>query len=157
METYSVRFWFNQHFDFPAAEVFGWCTDYTPTDLELMGESGRRKVDRINEDTFILTDEYGTKDERVLRTRFSKKVVRIYPERLSWTNTRISSDGVYSQFLYQLVSEKGGSRLEYTGSQIFPGKKPGAKKLTAIAKRLTAEDSASWRNLAKAMAKDLSQ
>jgi hypothetical protein len=157
MDTYSVHFSFSQHFDFPAEEVFDWCTDYAPVDLELMGESGRRKVKRLNEDTFILTDEYGTKDKKVLRTRLSTKVVRAYRERLSWTNTRISSDGAYSQFLYQLVPEDGGSRLEYTGSQIFPGKNPGPKKLAAIAKRLSAEDSRSWRNLARAMAVDLSK
>jgi hypothetical protein len=156
MDTYSVHFWFSQHFDFPAEAAFNWCTDYSPDDLNLMGNGGRRKVERLNDDTFILTDEYGTNDEKVLRTRLSKKVVRIYPERLCWTNTRISPDGIHSQFLYQLVPEEGGSRLEYTGSQIFPGKSPGRKKLAEIAKRLTAEDSASWRNLAKAMAKDLS-
>jgi hypothetical protein len=157
METYSVHFGFSQHFDFPAAKAFDWCTDYAPGDLELMGNGGRRKVQRVSEDTFILTDEYGTKDGSVLRTRYSKKVVRLYPERFSWTNTRVSSDGMYSQFLYQVVTEEGGSRLEYTGSQIFPGRRPGPKKLAAIAKRLTAEDSASWRNLAKAMAADLSK
>ncbi len=157
METHSVHFGFSQHFGFPAAEAFEWCTDYSPCDLDLMGNGGRRKVQRVNEDTFILTDEYGTKGEGVLRTRRSKKVVRIYPERLGWTNTRVSSDGMYTQFLYQIVPEEGGSRLEYTGSQIFPGRRPGPKKLAAIAKRLTAEDSASWRNLARAMAADLSK
>jgi hypothetical protein len=157
METYSVHFGFCQHFDFPAARVFDWCTDYAPDDLELMGSGGRRTVQRVNEDTFILTDEYRAKGEGVLRTRYSKKVVRVYPERLSWTNTRVSTDGMYTQFLYQIVPEEGGSRLEYTGSQIFPGRRPGPKKLAAIAKRLTAEDSATWRNLAKAMAADLSK
>ncbi|HME18228.1 MAG TPA: SRPBCC family protein [Nitrososphaerales archaeon] len=157
METYSVHFSFSQRFDFPASKVFDWCTDYTPSDLELMGENGRRRVERINDDTFILTDEYGTTDKSVLRTRVSAKVVRVYPEGLSWTNTRISPDGMYSQFLYQLVPEKGRSRLEYTGSQIFSGKRPGKRKLAAIAKRLTAEDSKSWRNLARAMASELSE
>jgi len=156
MESYSVHFRFSQHFDFSAEKAFEWCTDYSPGDLDLMGNGGRRKVERVNEDTFILTDAYSSKDESVLRTRQSKKVVRIYPESLSWTNTRVSPDGIYSQFLYRITPDKGGSRLEYTGSQIFPGKRPGSKELSAIAKRLTAEDSESWRNLAKAMAKDLS-
>jgi hypothetical protein len=157
METYSVHFSFRQHFDFPASKAFAWCTDYSPDDLYMMGENGRRKVKRANEDTFILRDEYGGGEEGVLRTRVSTKVVRIYPERLSWTNTRTSSDGRYSQFLYQIVPEEGGSRLEYVGSQVFPGKKPGAKKMAEVAKRLTEEDSRSWRNLARAMARDLSK
>lgn len=141
--------------EFPAAAAFAWCTDYSSGDIELMGNEGSRKVERVNEDTFILTDEFKPADDKVLRNSRSKKVVRIYPELLSWTNTRVSSDGRYTQFLYQIVSEEGGSRLDYTGSQIFPGKKPGPKKLAEIAKRLTDEDSASWRSLAKAMAKDL--
>jgi hypothetical protein len=155
MDTYPVHFRFSQHFEFPPAEAFAWCTDYSSADIELMGNEGSRKVKRVNEDTFILTDEFRPADDKVLRNPRSKKVVRIYPELLSWTNTRISPDGRYTQFLYQIVSEEGGSRLDYTGSQIFPGKKPGSKKLAAIAKRLTDEDSASWRSLARAMAKDL--
>lgn len=157
MNSYSVHFKFKQHFDFPAAEAFAWCTDYSPGDIELMGNQGSRKVQRLNDDTFVLTDEFKAKDDKVLRTRQSQKVVRIYPERMSWTNTRISPEGMFTQFLYKIVPEKGGSRLEYTGSQIFPGRKPSPAKLAAIAKRLTAEDSASWRHLAEAMVKDLSK
>jgi hypothetical protein len=152
MNSYSVHFKFSQHFDFPAEEAFRWCTDYSPGDIELMGDVGRRKVRRINEDTFILTDENRTKDGKVVK----RKLVRVYPERLSWTNTRISQAGKHSQFLYQVVPEEGGSRLEFTGSQIYPGRKPGLAKLATIERDIVAEDTASWRNLAKAMAKDLS-
>ncbi len=155
MDTYSVHFRFRQHFEFPPEAAFAWCTDYSPGDIELMGNEGSRKIRRVNDDTFILTDEFKPADEKVIRNSRSRKVVRIYPELLSWTNTRVSSDGRYTQFLYQIVSEDGGSRLEYTGSQIFPGRKPGPKKLASIAKRLTDEDSASWRSLARAMEKDL--
>ena len=80
----------------------------------------------------------------------------MYPERLLWTNTRVSSEGKHSQFLYEIVAEKGGSRLEFTGSQVFAGKRPSSAKLAAMAAELVKEDSATWRNLAKAMAKDLS-
>jgi len=154
METYSVHFGFSQHFDFPPEQAFLWCTDYAPGDLELMGEKGRRKVKRLNEDTFILNDKYKTKEGKLVK----KKLVRVYPERLSWTNTRVSKDGRHSQFLYQIVTEEGGSsRLEFTGSQIFSGKKPGKAKLEAMARQLAIEDSAAWRSLAKAMAKDLSK
>jgi len=119
-----------------------------------MGDEGHRNVQRVNDDTFILTDDFETKEGRLTK----EKLVRIYPESLSWTNTRISFDGKFSQFLYQIVAEgKGGSRLDFTGSQIFPGKNPGRAKLTAMAKRLVIEDSASWRNLAKAMSEELSK
>ena len=154
VETYSVYYRFSQHFDFPSEEAFRWCTDYAPGDIELMGEKGRRKVKRLNDDTFVLNDKYKTKQGKVVK----KRLVRIYPERLSWTNTRVSKDGRYSQFLYQIVAEEGGgSRLDFAGSQIFSGKKPGKAKLDAIAKQLVTDDSAAWRNLAKAMAKDLSK
>jgi len=154
VETYSVHYGFSQHFDFPAAEAFRWCTDYAPEDVELMGEKGRRKVKRLNEDTFVLNDKYKTKEGKVVK----KRLVRIYPERLSWTNTRVSKDGRFSQFLYQIVAEEGGgSRLDFVGAQIFSGKRPGKAKLDGMAKQLAAEDSVAWRNLAKAMTKDLSK
>jgi len=154
VETYSVHYGFSQRFDFPPREAFRWCTDYAPGDIELLGEKGRRRVKRLNEDTFLLNDTYNTKEGKVIK----KRLVRIYPELLSWTNTRVSKDGRYSQFLYQIVPEEGGvSRLDFSGSQIFSGKKPGKAKLDAIAKQLVNEDSAGWRNLAKAMAKDLSK
>ena len=154
METYSVRYGFSQHFDFAPEEAFRWCTDYAPEDVELMGEKGLRKVKRLNDDTLVLNDKYKTKEGKVVK----KRLVRIYPERLSWTNTRLSKEGRHSQFLYQIVAEEeGGSRLDFVGSQIFSGKKPGKAKLDAMAKQLATEDSAAWRNLAKAMTRDLSQ
>ncbi|MDA4124067.1 MAG: hypothetical protein OK438_01260 [Thaumarchaeota archaeon] len=58
--------------------------------------------------------------------------------------------------MYEVVAEKGGSRLDFTGSQVFLGKKPSSAKLATMAAELVKEDSATWRNLAKAMAKDLS-
>jgi hypothetical protein len=149
-----VHYGFSQHFDFPPEEAFRWCTDYAPGDIELMGNKGRRKVKRLNDDTFVLNDKYKTKEGKVVK----KRLVRIYPERRSWTNTRVSKDGRYSQFLYQIVAEEGeGSRLDFFGSQIFSGKKPGKAKLDAMAKQLVTEDSAGWRNLAKAMVNDLSK
>jgi len=154
VKSYSVHFRFSQHFDYPAEEAFRWCTDYAAGDLVLMGDQGHRKVERINEDTFILTDDFETKDGKVTK----EKLVRIYPESYSWTNTRISFDGKFSQFLYQIVAEdRRSSRLEFTGSQIFPGKNPGKAKLAAMARQLVAEDSESWRNLAKAMVDDYSK
>jgi len=151
MDSYSVHFKFSQHFDFPPEKAYRWCTDYEPGDIELQGKNGIRRVQWINEDTAVLTDTNfaGVKKDA------KRKLVRLYPERLSWTNTRISLEGRHSQFLYEIVAEGGGSRLDFTGSQIFQGEKPSAAKLQAMADELTREDSEVWRNLAKAMAKDL--
>ena len=149
-----MRYRFSQHFDFSPEKAFQWCTDYAPGDIELMGNNGRRKVNRLNDDTLVLNDKYKTKEGTVVK----KRLVRIFPELLTWTNTRVSKEGKYSQFLYQILVEKGGgSRLDFSGSQIFSGKKPGRAKVEEMATQLANEDSAGWRNLAKAMAKDLSR
>src|SRR5438876_1211334 len=147
MKSYSVHFRFSQHFDFPAEEAYRWCTDYDSGDIGLAGERGSRAVRRINEDTLVLTDTYFTDKGKVAR----KKLVRLYPEIHSWTNTRISAEGRYSQFLYQIIHEAEGSRLEFRGSQVIPGKKPPALKLAALARKEVKEVSQSWRNLANAM------
>lgn len=152
MESYTVHFRFSQHFDFPAKAAFEWCTDYDARDIERMGGHGRRRVERVNDDTFILTDAYEGEKPGASK----RKLVRLYPETLSWTNTRISAGGMYSQFLYTIVPEAGGSRLDFTGSQLFAGRKPGTSRLAEAARRLAAEDGASWRRLAEAMSKELS-
>jgi hypothetical protein len=150
MDSYSVHFKFSQHFDFPPEKAYRWCTDYEPGDIKLQGNNGVRRVQWINEDTAVMTDTNFAGAKEVAK----RKLVRLNPERLSWTNTRISPEGRHSQFLYEIVPEGGGSRLDFTGSQVFQGKKPSAAKLQAMAAELTREDSAVWRNLANAMAKD---
>ena len=151
MKSYSVHFRFGQHFDFPAEEAYEWCTDFDSGDIRLAGDRGSRAVRRINEDTLVLTDTYFTDKGKVAR----KKLVRLYPESHSWTNTRISAEGRFSQFLYQIIPEAEGSRLEFRGSQVIPGRKPPAPKLASLARKYVKEDTQSWRNLAKAMEEDL--
>jgi len=151
VDSYSVHFKFSQHFDLQPDEAYEWCTDYDSGDIKLQGRDGIRKTQWINEDTILLTDLNYVGARRVAK----RKLVRLYPERLSWTNTRVSSEGKHSQFLYEISGEKGGSRLDFTGSQVFHGKKPSAARLQTIAGDLAKENSAIWRNLAKAMAGDL--
>jgi len=152
MKSFSVHYKFSQHFDFPARQAYEWCTDYQPSDLQLAGEKGERKVRRLNEDTIILTDTFFTGKVKAVK----KRLVKLYPKRLSWTNTRISPDAKHSQFLYEIFSEPGGSRLVFTGSQMFPGTATESRR-AALAKKIAGEDSAEWKVLAKAMAKDLSR
>ena len=151
MKSYSLNIRISQHFDFPAEEAYKWCTDYDPGDIGLAGDRGSRAVRRINDDTLVLTDTYFTDKGKVAR----KKLVRLYPETHSWTNTRISTEGRFSQFLYQIIPEAEGSRLEFTGSRVIPGKKPPAPKLAALARKEVKEDTQTWRTLAKAMEEDL--
>jgi len=153
MNSYTVHFKFSQHFDFPPEKAYRWCTDYEPGDIGLQGKDGVRNVRWVNEDTVLLTDIESASGREVVK----RKLIRLYPERLSWTNTRLSSEGRHSQFLYEIVAEKGGARLDFTGSMVFAGKRPSPAKLAAMAAETVKEDSATWRNLARAMAKDLSR
>jgi len=80
----------------------------------------------------------------------------MYPELLTMVNTRLSSDGIHSQFIYQFVDEgEGTSRLDFTGAQVFYGEKPAASKLASLAREIAKEDSAAWVRLAAAMKGDL--
>lgn len=56
MASYTVHYKFSQRFNFPAQEVYRWCTDFQAGDIALMNEKGKRRVRRINEDTLVLTD-----------------------------------------------------------------------------------------------------
>ena len=152
MKSFAVHYTFSQHFDFPARRAYEWCTDFEPGDIELGGQSGARRIRWLNEDTVVLTDTYFDGKSKVVK----KRLVRLYPKILSWTNTRISVDGKYSQFLYQILPERGGSRLVFTGNQLFPGA-ASASKRASRAKQIRKEDSAEWRIFARAMAKDLAR
>lgn len=153
MKSYSVHYKFSQHFNFPAQDAYRWCTDYQTDDIALMGVRGKRQIQRINEDTLVLTDTFLTDGGE----KTKKRLVRIYPECLFWTNTRLSADGRHSQFLYQIVPEGDkGSRLDFTGSQVYyDNERPTSARIASLASELAKEDSSLWRSLAKAMEKDL--
>lgn len=150
MKSFSVHYRFSQHFDFPARKAYDWCTNYDPGDIELGGGKGRRKIQWLNESALILTDTYFAGRRNIVKRR----LIKLYPGILWWTNTRVSADGKYSQFLYQITPEPGGSRLLFIGNQIFAGS-ASASRRAALARQLAKEDSAFWKVLAKAMAKDL--
>lgn len=152
MKSYSVNFKFSQRFDFPVEAAYKWCTDYQESDIGLMGGEGERNVKWVNEDTVILSDVFRSGGQ----TSTGKKLIRLYPERFTWVNTRISRDGKHSQFLYEIKPDREGSRLYFRGAQVLGGEKvPSRAKIEAMAKDIAKENSCIWRNLAKAMAKDL--
>src|SRR3989454_11363528 len=147
MGASSIRYGFSQHFKVPAIDAYRWCTDYEPADLALMGENGKRSVKRISEDAIILTDTMRGQDGR--RT-IKRKIVRLYPERLSWTSTHLTGPITHSQFLYEILSDgKNSSHLDFTGLQInYDEGKATPTKTAALANKLTREDSPpgrSWR------------
>jgi hypothetical protein len=155
MPSYTVHFGFSQRFPFPAAEAYEWCTDYDPGDIALEGMKGVRRAEWTDDDTVILTDTVDSDGRKTTKA----KVVRLYPELLMWTNTRISDPGKYSQFIYQIISEgENASRLDYNGAQIEEAEKiPSSSEIATMSKKLTEEDSQAWVNLAAAMKKDLTR
>lgn len=149
--TFSIRYDFSQQFSFPAKQVFEWCTNYTPGDLALMGEKGKRKVEKISKDTFILTDSYPSAGGSVRK----KRMVNLYPDTLSWIGTHLIGKTKYSQFLYRVSAEgPATSRVYFTGLQIeYDDKKK--SRAAAIAQELKKEDSHAWELLAQEMEKDM--
>jgi len=155
MPIRSIRYRFIQHFNVPALEAYRWCTSYDPKDLSLMGEKGKREIQWISKDAVILSDSFRKKNRG---TFTKKKIVRLDPSTLSWTNTHIAGPVKYSQFLYKIVPEgKSASRLEFRGLQLQNFDARNKQKTSTIASKIRKEDSGSWKLLAKELNKDFGQ
>lgn len=153
MDTYSVHYKFSQRFDFSAEAAFAWSADYDEGDMARLGRNGTRKIEKINNDTLILTDTAFTGR----KTDVKKRMIRIYPELLMLVNTRISAADRYSQFIYQFVPEgENRSRLDFFGAHVLYDKKPSQSKVADLARRMAEDDAAIWKRLAVEMKKDLS-
>ncbi len=152
MRAYSAKYDFNQRFSVPARQAFNWCTDYQPSDLSLMNESGTRRIVKLNEDTILLKETIRQNGKAVTKT----KLVRINKTSMSWTNTHLSGPNLHSQFLYRIVPEgKRTSRLFFTGLLLCYSVKHLSKHvLKQIAKSERRVDSLAWKQLAKAMERD---
>jgi hypothetical protein len=152
MKSYVVKYKFSQNFIFPAEEAYKWCTDFHSDDWARMNVDGERKIKQVNEETILLTDTISGTAGKVTK----KRLVRLFPERLFWTNTRISLDGRYSQFLYQIVSDgEKASHIDFTGSEVFYGGEPSHAEMEKIAEKLAESDASVWKALATAMEKEL--
>ncbi len=152
-KPYSIRYGFTQPFNFPSEAAYKWCTDYDPKDLHRMGEKGLRRITRLTEDTIILDDKYHRNGETITKV----KLVRLNPERHSWTSTHLAGLIKHSQFLYEIISEgTNTSHLNFTGLQInYSKKRPSPATIARLAAQLRKEDSHGWKLLAQAMQKDL--
>jgi hypothetical protein len=155
MPQVSIPFHFSQRFKAPAREVYAWATDYDPGDLVRMGNVGRRVIERVCNETLIIADTYtGAGGKRVTK----KKLVRLDPEQMRWTNTHLSGPNRHSQFWYQLVpTGRNACRLDFTGMQVFAVRSTTAKEMAKRSEQLTREDSQTWKNLARAFAAERGQ
>jgi hypothetical protein len=153
MVLVPIRYSFTQKFSVPVEEAFRWAIDYDPGDFSLMGQEGRRKINKLSDDTFVLEDARKTEQGWVEKTR----LIRINPERHSFTNTHISGPTLHSQFWYEFFPEgKNASRLDFTGLLLYPSeKKLSSQEVAKMAEDERKGDSKIWKNLAKAMEADL--
>lgn len=152
MVLVPIRYSFSQKFSVPVEEAFTWAVDYDPDDWSLMGQEGTRKINKLSEDTFILVDSRKTVEGWVEKTR----LIRINPERRSFSNTHISGPTLHSQFWYEFFPEgKRGSRLDFTGLLLYPSeKKLSSEQVAKMAAEERKGDAKIWKNLAKAMEAD---
>jgi hypothetical protein len=153
MVLVPVRYSFSQKFSVPVEEAFRWSIDYDPDDFSLMGQEGTRKINKLTEDTFILEDARRTPEGILAKTR----LIRIDPDRRSFSNTHITGPTLHSQFWYEFFPEgKKASRLDFTGLLLYPSDRKLTKKEVArIAAKEVKTDSLIWKHLAKAMKADL--
>ncbi len=148
----SVTYQFTQPLSLPARQAYEWCTNYQPDDLALMKEKGQRKIQRITQDTIILTEEISSGRKKIRKT----KLVKLDPAELSWYNVHIAGPNRHSTFLYKIRPDgKTRSRLTFTGLFVVYDKPPPtARKLRQIAYREKRYDANAWKQLARAMTAD---
>jgi len=148
----SVHYYFSQCFKVPALKAYKWCTNYDPQDNALMRINAKREIQHISKNIIILTDTYPDKNKAIKKQR----LVCLYPNQLSWTNTHLTGPNKYSQYLYQIVPETQMTcRLERASLQVEYGRKRlNKKEIESLAEKLRNEDSAAWKLLAAEMEKD---
>jgi hypothetical protein len=151
MESYSVRYRFSQPFTVSAQTAYEWCTDFRSDDPARMGEEGTRKIERMNEDTLMYTDSIKGERER------KQRLVRLNPDRMSWTSTHLNGSNKFSQFWYEVVVDgPKNSHLEFTGLHVNYGRPPTRARIAKMAREFVVADSGGWSLLAREMHRDLS-
>src|SRR3972149_4799812 len=152
----SIHYHFSQCFKVPALKAYEWFTNYDPQDHALMRVNAKREIRRVSDSAIVLTDVYYDKKQGIEK----QKLVCLYPNQLTWTNTHLTGPTKYSQFLYQIVPEnERACRLDFTGLQIqYNGKKRlNRKEVELLAEKLRGEDSAIWRLLATEMEREFKE
>ncbi|MDR0373689.1 MAG: hypothetical protein LBI79_09125 [Nitrososphaerota archaeon] len=147
----AVHYRFSQHFAVSANDAYLWCTDFNPHDPVLMGEPNtKRQITQLTENLLILKETCPTEHGTVAK----EKIIHLYPDRLMWVSMHLSGPNKYSQFIYEISAEKGGSTLAFTAHHI-EHQKLTKKETDQLAEELCKYDSGVWLLLAKAMKKEL--
>ena len=153
MPLTSVVYKFHQHLNVTPADAFAWATDYQPDDFKLLGRNGRRKVESLGDDTLILSDTVVADDGTKLR---SKKLIKIYRDRMMWTSTNVDGPMRHSQVLYEITANGAkGSRLTFTGHRVHDGPPITAREKRALSAQFAKMGTAHWKHIAQVMTQDL--
>ena len=149
----SAPYKFSQRFRVPARQAYEWCTDYRPDDLALMNENGTRGIQRLTQDTLILTETVKMDRRKVKKV----KLIKLNPEELAWYNLQLVGPNKHSAFLYKIHPEgRNASRLNFTGLLVvYSGRKIPRSRIRKIANVERGYDAQAWILLAKEMEKDL--
>ncbi len=131
-------------FDVPLGYAFAWCTDYTPQDAALEGESYTRKVIERSERRVVFEDLQETENGWV----WARDIVTLRPPNrwhLESTGSHRDVTGDYT--LTKLADGRTRFELRWWRQPHGPGKKiPRAKR--------EKETTKAWKKFAKAMRED---
>jgi len=150
---YTISYQFSQNFNVSAKEAYLWCTDFSPQDPALMSENNvTRKITKLSQNTIILKETIQVENEPVVK----RKLVKLYPERLTWISTHINGPNKYAQFLYEVTAKThGSSQLYFTAQHIEHQNEISPSGLQKLAASLCKHDTNIWKLLAQAMEKEL--
>ena len=154
MALVSLRYQFRQPFHVPASAAFAWCTDFGPADGPLFSARTVRSIRRLGEDALVMTDT--TYPEG--RPRKIRRLVRINPSEMAWTNTHLDGPFRHSQYWYRIVSDgPRSSHLEFRGLRLVTtNRRLSASETARRAKEQKVHDAGEWRRrLAPALERDL--
>lgn len=150
----SVQYHFRQTLRAPARLAYDWCTDFGPDDGKLFFERTDRTVRWIGTDALVMTDTTYSNG----RPLCIRRLVRLNPSKLAWTNTHLDGPYRFSQFWYRIVSDgPRRCRIEFHGLRLVTS--PTAISAIETARRADVarkRDAGEWRRrLAPALERDL--
>jgi len=154
MAIVTLAYQFRQSFRVPARSAYAWCTDFGPSDGPLFSERTQRAVHYLSDDALVMTDTTYLQG----RTRKIRRLVRLVPSELAWTNTHLDGPFRHSQYWYHIRSDgPQRSHLEFRGLRLETTSRPISQSETALrARQRRRSDSEEWRTrLAPALERDL--
>jgi hypothetical protein len=142
MAVVSLVYRFQQSFRVPARAAYAWCTDFGSADGPLFAERTRRAVRYLSDDTLVMTDTTYPRG----RPRKIRRLVRLVPAELAWTNTHLDGPFRHSQYWYRILSDgPRKSHLEFRGLRLETTRRPLSRLETARrARQRRRSDSEEW-------------